>query len=82
MTKTDLRRQVYELPDNVIEVASDLLPRAGDDPDRARLLAAPCDDEPVSEEEEGTAAGAIRRIDAGEGIPWDQARKLLEAGDE
>lgn len=79
MTKADLHRLVDELPDNAVDVAGDLLRRAADDPDLARLLTAPWDDEPVTEEEDRLVADARRRIDAGDGVDWEDAKRRLRS---
>jgi hypothetical protein len=79
MTKAELHRLVDELPEHAVEVAGDLLRRAAEDPDLAHLLAAPWDDEPYTAEERVEDAEALRRIDAGEGIEWDEAQRRLRA---
>jgi hypothetical protein len=79
MTRADLHKLVDELPDKAVEVAGDLLRRAAEDPDLARLMVAPWDDEPVTEEEDRQVTEALRRIDAGEGIEWEEAKRRLRA---
>ncbi|MGH7777861.1 MAG: hypothetical protein ACREPI_11895 [Candidatus Dormibacterales bacterium] len=69
-----------ELPEAAVDVAGALLRRAADDPQLARLLLAPWDDEPYTAQERAEDAAALVDIGHGEGIAWDEAKKRLTAG--
>jgi hypothetical protein len=43
------------------------------DPDMARLLAAPIDREPLTSEQWQEIKAAVKRLDAGEGVPLEEA---------
>lgn len=79
MTRAELHKLVDELPEKAVEVAGDLLRRAAEDPDLAHLLAAPWDDEPLSEEEIVAHTAGLEAIARGEGIEWSEAKKRLRA---
>jgi hypothetical protein len=79
MTKAELHKLVDELPETSVEVAGKLLRRAVDDPEMARLLAAPKDDEPYTDEQRAEDKAALEAIDRGEGIEWSEAKQRLKA---
>jgi hypothetical protein len=73
VTKAELHRIVDELPDSSLDVAGELLRRAAEEPELARLLVAPWDDEPVSEDEQAAVREALKEP----GIPLEQVRQEL-----
>ncbi|MBO0707425.1 MAG: hypothetical protein J2P44_03605 [Candidatus Dormibacteraeota bacterium] len=77
MTRADLHKLVDALPDSAVEVATRLLERAAADLDLADLLAAPWDDEPVTEEEMTAHRAGLEAIERGEGVEWDEAKRRL-----
>jgi hypothetical protein len=79
MTKAELHKLVDELPETSVEVAGKLLRRAVDDPEMARLFAAPKDDEPYTDEQRAEDKAALEAIDRGEGIEWSEAKQRLKA---
>ena len=79
MTKAELHKLVDELPETSVEVAGTLLRRAADDPEAARLLAAPWDDELLSQEDIAAHKAGLEAIARGEGIEWSEAKARLKA---
>lgn len=75
MTKTDLHRQVDELPKESWDAVAVLLRRA-QDPVVARLDATPYDDEELSGEDLHT----VREAQSEPGVPWSEAEAELSAG--
>jgi len=73
VTKAELHRIVDELPDASVDVAGELLRRAAEEPELARLLVAPWDDEPISEDEQAAVREALKEP----GIPLEQVRPEL-----
>jgi hypothetical protein len=80
VTRTELHRIVDELPEASVDVAGALLRRAADEPEVARLLAAPLDDEPYTAEERAEDARALAAIEQGEGVDWPEAKTRLGSG--
>jgi len=79
MTKAELHKLVDELPETSVDVAGALLRRASDDPEVARLLATPWDDEPLSEKDIAEHKAGLDAIARGEGIEWSEAKSRLKA---
>ena len=80
MTRADLHRLVDELPDASLESAGVLLRRA-QDPEMARLDAAPWDDEPYTDDERAEDDAALAAYKRGEGVPLDELMAELDADD-
>ena len=78
MTRTDLHRLVDALPEESLDPAAVLLPRAID-PGLASRDAGPWEDEPVSADEERAATEARAEADRGDVTAWEDVRKELLA---
>ena len=75
VTKTELHRLVDALPDESLPAAAILLRRA-QDPVAARLDAAPCDDEDLTDED----LQAVKEARSEPGISWSEAEAELNPG--
>ena len=77
--RKELHRLVDELPDRDLYAAKRFLAylRNTSDPLVQKLMEAPYDDEPVTEEEEAALAEAYEDLAAGRVVPHEEARRRL-----
>ena len=84
MTTVDaLHKLVDDLPPRRLDAAARILEGLRDerlDPLLAALLAAPDEDEVISDEENEGAREAIAEYRAGLGRPWEEVRRELNGG--
>ncbi|HEV2953100.1 MAG TPA: hypothetical protein VG015_03315 [Candidatus Dormibacteraeota bacterium] len=79
MTRAELHKLLDEVPDARVDSVGVVLRRVLDDPEVVTLLGILWDDEPYTDEERAQDAEALARIETGEGIEWEEAKRGLRA---